>query len=241
MKSQLGIRFAAFVFGGFLCATAAAQHAGDIWVARNASDQLDRGGFDNFAIIKELSPTAGGWIDSNPGLDHLAMPRPDLGLDLLEAGSQIRLEVIELDPALKVIQVGTFITLENPGDSFVLRPAGPQLHEHPFWFVDEEDSAFDPTWTIWHGTFKLVDVGATGYIESEPFVMKFSVAPILVGDMNCDGALSVSDIGPFVTALTNPAQYAIDFPDCDVILADINDDGAVTVSDIGGFVALLTG
>lgn len=63
----------------------------------------------------------------------------------------------------------------------------------------------------------------------------------LLGDMNCDGALTVSDIGPFVLALTNPAQYAIDFPDCDVNNADVNMDGAVTVSDIGPFVALLTG
>lgn len=63
----------------------------------------------------------------------------------------------------------------------------------------------------------------------------------LVGDMNCDGAITVSDIGPFVLALTNPAQYAIDFPGCDLNNGDINNDGAVTVSDIGPFVALLTG
>lgn len=63
----------------------------------------------------------------------------------------------------------------------------------------------------------------------------------LLGDLNCDGALTVSDIGPFVLALTNPAQYAIDYPDCDVNNADINMDGAITVSDIGPFVTLLVG
>lgn len=66
-------------------------------------------------------------------------------------------------------------------------------------------------------------------------------APALPGDMNCDGVVSVSDIGPFVVALTDPAQYAIDFPDCDILNADLNGDGFVTVGDIGGFVALLTG
>lgn len=63
----------------------------------------------------------------------------------------------------------------------------------------------------------------------------------LVGDLNCDGAVSVSDIGPFVLALTDPASYAVQFPDCDIISADVNNDGFVTVSDIGPFVALLTG
>lgn len=63
----------------------------------------------------------------------------------------------------------------------------------------------------------------------------------LPGDMNCDGVVTVSDIGGFVLALTNPAQYMLDFPDCDVNNADVSGDGSVTVSDIGPFVALLTG
>jgi hypothetical protein len=62
----------------------------------------------------------------------------------------------------------------------------------------------------------------------------------LPGDMNCDGVITVSDIGPFVLALTDPAEYAAQFPDCNAANADINGDGTVTVSDIGPFVALLT-
>ena len=63
----------------------------------------------------------------------------------------------------------------------------------------------------------------------------------LPGDMNCDGAVSVGDIGSFVLALTNPAEYALQFPNCPISNADLSGDGAVTVSDIGPFVALLTG
>lgn len=65
--------------------------------------------------------------------------------------------------------------------------------------------------------------------------------PALDGDMNCDGAVTVSDIGGFVLALTNPSAYAIQFPTCSINNADVNDDSAITVSDIGPFVALLTG
>ncbi|MDX2199572.1 MAG: hypothetical protein SF069_11450 [Phycisphaerae bacterium] len=63
----------------------------------------------------------------------------------------------------------------------------------------------------------------------------------LLGDMNCDGFVTVGDIGGFVLALTNPASYASTYPDCNINLADINQDGFVTVGDIGAFVALLTG
>lgn len=68
-----------------------------------------------------------------------------------------------------------------------------------------------------------------------------ALAPVgLAGDMNCDGVVSVSDIGGFVLALTDPAGYAAAFPNCNVLHADVNDDGVVSVGDIGSFVSLLT-
>lgn len=69
--------------------------------------------------------------------------------------------------------------------------------------------------------------------------LRTPACPDCVGDMNCDGVISVSDIGAFVVALTDPANYATLFPDCDITNADTNADGFVTVSDIGGFVVLL--
>ena len=63
----------------------------------------------------------------------------------------------------------------------------------------------------------------------------------LRGDMNCDGFVTVSDIGPFVLALSNPSAYAAAFPACDINNADVNEDTFVTVSDIGPFVQLLAG
>lgn len=76
-------------------------------------------------------------------------------------------------------------------------------------------------------------VSGTLVLDSNP--------PFDADDLNCDGAVTVSDIGAFVLAITNPAQYSLSFPSCDIDLADVNHDGAVTVSDIGPFVALLTG
>jgi hypothetical protein len=63
----------------------------------------------------------------------------------------------------------------------------------------------------------------------------------LVGDMNCDGFVTVGDIGGFVLALTDPSGYTAAFPACDIANADTNGDGFISVGDIGAFVNLLTG
>ncbi len=62
-----------------------------------------------------------------------------------------------------------------------------------------------------------------------------------LGDLNCDGIVSVGDIGAFVLALTDPSGYAGQFPACDILNGDINSDSVVSVGDIAGFVALLIG
>ena len=62
--------------------------------------------------------------------------------------------------------------------------------------------------------------------------------PIL-GDLNCDGVLDAFDIEPFVLALFDPLEYAIQYPDCDINLADINGDGSIDAFDIEPFLDLL--
>lgn len=61
----------------------------------------------------------------------------------------------------------------------------------------------------------------------------------LLGDLNCDGFVTVSDIGFFVTALTDPAGYAAVQPDCLIENGDIDGNRQTTVADIGGFIELL--
>jgi len=64
---------------------------------------------------------------------------------------------------------------------------------------------------------------------------------ILVGDVNCDGEVNLLDINPFVLALTNPAGYEAQYPDCPFENRDINGDGLCNLNDINPFVRLLTG
>ncbi|MGE3180135.1 MAG: hypothetical protein AB7N71_00765, partial [Phycisphaerae bacterium] len=65
-------------------------------------------------------------------------------------------------------------------------------------------------------------------------------------DSNCDGSVTVSDIGFFVTAVAQgEAAWNAAFPggmaSCPFSVNDINGDGSVTVSDIGPFVNAVTG
>lgn len=63
--------------------------------------------------------------------------------------------------------------------------------------------------------------------------------PFVLGDLNCDQIVNNFDIDPFVLALTNPAQYATQYPNCNRSNADVNGDGLVNNFDIDAFVALL--
>jgi hypothetical protein len=82
--------------------------------------------------------------------------------------------------------------------------------------------------------------GEVSALTPKPFTIVGSGAG-LPGDLNCDGGIDAFDIDPFVLALTDPAAYALAFPDCDVALADCNGDGTVDAFDIDPFVKLLAG
>jgi hypothetical protein len=61
-----------------------------------------------------------------------------------------------------------------------------------------------------------------------------------VGDVNCDGILSLADIPPFVEALTDAEGFPAEHPACDIARADCSGDGVVDGRDIQAFIELLT-
>lgn len=63
----------------------------------------------------------------------------------------------------------------------------------------------------------------------------------VLGDLNCDGAVDLLDVQPFVLAITDPAGYEASFPDCDASLADTNGDGSVSLLDVGPFIQIISG
>ncbi len=62
-----------------------------------------------------------------------------------------------------------------------------------------------------------------------------------LGDMNCDGAVDLLDVDPFILAISDPAGYGAAYPDCDINQADCNQDGVVNLLDVDPFIAILGG
>ena len=58
----------------------------------------------------------------------------------------------------------------------------------------------------------------------------------LRADLNCDGLVNNFDIDAFVLAVSDPAAFALAYPNCDIRNADINRDGVVNNFDIDEFV-----
>jgi hypothetical protein len=61
----------------------------------------------------------------------------------------------------------------------------------------------------------------------------------LLGDLNCDGAVTFDDIEPLVLALVSRAVYESAYPACDWLNGDVNQDGHVDFDDLDGFIAAL--
>ncbi|MBL8879985.1 MAG: hypothetical protein JNG88_12770 [Phycisphaerales bacterium] len=72
---------------------------------------------------------------------------------------------------------------------------------------------------------------------TEIIPIQFGGLEQLRADMNCDGRVNNFDIDGFVLALSDPASYSANYPDCNVLNADANGDDVVNNFDIDSFVA----
>ena len=100
-----------------------------------------------------------------------------------------------------------------------------------FILIDSEFISAGPQeFTVVNFVLEYRPLGDYGFGGFTSLWNEFELA--LIGDINCDGAIDLLDVGPFVYSLSN------DFPD---FKADINQDGSDDLLDVAGFVDLLTG
>lgn len=59
-----------------------------------------------------------------------------------------------------------------------------------------------------------------------------------LGDVDCNGFVTVADMEGFVISLLNPEGYASQYPHCNIINADANMDGHIDGHDIDSFILL---
>ncbi len=172
-----------------------------------------------------------------------AVPDDDItGLTrTLSIYNDVRIESVELVLNVETEYVGDLrITLTSPGGTTAIL-AKPRSDSNDN-YVDyvftslrswDEHSAGD--WTV-----TIADEVA-GNLATWQNVQLRIYGTHRVGDMNCDMYINFDDIDGFVLALSNPTQYAADYPDCDADLADIDGNNSADFNDIDPFVELLAG
>lgn len=151
-------------------------HGEDIVVGRNGSGQLAT----EVPVPgpHELQPVdigIHGWALADPGLLTLAIDEPTEDFFMLESGAVVNLELVFIDPALKVWSEGFGSVLTSSGQSFIV--GGSEFDYHPTFHIDSDDPVFDPATQVYSATFRLVDTGTTGYPPSESFTLTFTPVP----------------------------------------------------------------
>lgn len=63
----------------------------------------------------------------------------------------------------------------------------------------------------------------------------YEIPNLLLGDMNCDGAVDIADIEPFSVALIDPDGYSASYPSCGLTQGDLNGDSSIDGLDIAEF------
>lgn len=111
-------------------------------------------------------------------------------------------------------------------------PAGPTSVPEPTSSPPATTPDPEPTGTLDSATPPGVIATPTPTATPEP------TPTFPLGDMNCDGVTNCDDVEPFTTALTEPAVYASQYPDCDRMLGDVDGNGVFNNFDIDPFFAL---
>jgi len=107
-----------------------------------------------------------------------------------------------------------------------------------------EETSDPATLSVW----ARADLNNDGHVECQDLALFIAdwtgpgtpPAPCaILGDLNCDGAVSFDDISAFVRALVGQAAYEAKYPDCLWLNGDIDGDGVVDFDDINPFVECL--
>lgn len=75
-----------------------------------------------------------------------------------------------------------------------------------------------------------------GFTVNSPSAGIYDNQFLLVGDLNCDGAVNNFDIDAFIMALLDPLGHSTLYPNCNRLHGDVNRDGVLNNFDIDAFV-----
>ncbi len=177
------------------------QHHGDIIIGTNGGatpqlkiefDEQILSGHTFIALAASQNPSIAGWLADEPGFEALEADEPDEAFYMLDSGAQIRLVGVDLNPGLfvRAPSIGTPVRIAPSPALGHLELGDHELHAHAVWHIDSSAPGFQNQ-SAWYGTFKLVDVGTTGYGDSAPFTLGFVPEPGSLGLLGLGGLLVI--------------------------------------------------
>jgi hypothetical protein len=171
---------------GLSSSAMAQEHEGDFIVGVSGAGQLKfefdadiLAGIENVELPMSLAPALSGWLGEEPGFDHLEAAEPLEDFYPLVAGADIKFVGVDLDDALfvRAPSVGLPVAISPTPTLGMLALGDELLHTHAVWHIDSSAPGYDSLQDVWYGTFMFVDMGTTGYGQSDPFTIGFVPVP----------------------------------------------------------------
>lgn len=154
------------------------HHGEDGVVGVDATGKLDiEMDLDETFEFEELFSGSGlnGHISDAPGFTALDEDEPDEGFFKLGAGADIHFRLVGTsDLEMQVYNPFFDVPALGSGDTFAFG-AGDEFDTHPFWFLNTDVPSFDPSKEEWSVQFQVVDMGSTGYADSDVFEIRFAI------------------------------------------------------------------
>ncbi len=132
---------------------------------------------DEATLFEELfaSPGLNGYVSDEPGFASLGEDEPDEGFFVLGSGADIHFKLVGTSgPEMQVYNPFFDVPSLGLGETLAFG-AGNDFDTHPFWFLSTDLPSFDPMQDEWIVQFQIVDMGATGYADSDVFTIRFAI------------------------------------------------------------------
>jgi len=154
------------------------EHGGDGIIGIDATGKLAiEMDLDEAFIFEELfaSTDLNGYIADEPGFASLGEDEPDEGFFVLGSGADIHFRLVGTSgPEMQVYNPFFDTPSLSSSETFALG-AGNDFDTHPFWFLNTDVASFDPMQEEWSVDFQVVDLGSTGYTDSDVYTVRFAL------------------------------------------------------------------
>lgn len=156
-----------------------AQHDDDFIVGRTGSGQLAvEFDFGESSALPAVQGVLRGFALADPGFMALSADEPGEDFFTLQDGANVVFEVVSFSPAVSAWTPGFLSRLDQPGERWTL--GGPGFDTHATWHVDANHPAFDALGGPWSASFRLLDLGTTGYASSPDYTVNFVPEPSMM-------------------------------------------------------------